>query len=149
KLTFTFNDSLAYAPRGYTGPMVAGAYVAGELYPLAFDRERRGVSRHIGVGAVLDRVLELDSQMRYTSTADNMTAQAVLPTEQQRWGVGLVYRHNFGTGPTSPTVKLSARYNRFRFTIDKSAIPDDAPAVPPIGEKVDIPNVDYTYFDPG
>jgi hypothetical protein len=149
KLTFTFNDTLAYAPRGYSGNLVGGAYISGELYPLAFDLKNRGKSRNIGIIAVYDRVLKIDSRMRYTSTMTNMQAEAVLPTSQERWGIGLVYRHNFGNKPTSPTVKISARYNRFKFNIDKTQAPDDAPDLPPINEKIDIPNVDYTYVDPG
>ncbi len=141
-LSFTVSDGLANSPRGYriSNP-VAGAYVVAELYPLAFDLKKRSKSRNIGVSAVFDRVIKIQSTLAYTDAATMMRTTADLPTAQQRWGVGVVYRHNFGSKPTSPTVKVSARYNRLQFTIDKTAAPT--------GVLVDIPNVDYTYIDPG
>lgn len=142
RLTFTVSDGLGDAsPRGYDGAYVAGAVVTGELYPLAFNMKNRGKSRNLGISGVFDQVIKIESKLLYTDPMTNQTAEAVLGTEQIRWGVGAVYRHNFGDKPTSPTVKLSVRYNRLKFVIAK----EDAPA----GVTVDIPNVDYTYVDPG
>ena len=139
RLSFTVSDGLANPPRGYTGTPVLGAYVAGELYPLRW-RGIQGVAGNIGVTGEFDRVIKLESKLGYED-AQMMQMTAQLPTTQTRWGVGLVYRHRLNKTPIAPTLKFSVRYNRLSFTIDK----DEAPA----GVEVDIPNVDYTYFDPG
>ncbi len=141
KLSFTVSSGLGnQAPRGYDGTPVAGAYVTGELYPMAFNDSNRGTTRDIGATFVLDRVIKIESRLRYQD-AMGADQTAVLPTEQQRWGVGIVFRHNFGHEPTKPTVKLSVRYNKGKFVIDKTAAP--------MGVSVDIPNMEYTYLDPG
>ncbi len=141
KLSFTVSADLGdQAPRGYSGAPVAGAYVTGELYPLAFNDTNRGVTRDLGASFMIDHVLKIESRLKYQD-AMGANQVAVLPTEQQRWGVGVVFRHNFGHSPTKPTVKLSVRYNKGKFVIDKSAAP--------MGVPVDIPNMDYTYLDPG
>lgn len=141
KLSFTVASDLGnQAPRGYNGTPVAGAYVTGELYPKAFNATNRGVSRDIGASFMIDRVLKIESRLKYQD-AMGADQTAVLPTEQQRWGVGIVFRHNFGHKPTKPTIKLSVRYNKGKFVIDKTAAPTGVP--------VDIPNMDYTYLDPG
>jgi opacity protein-like surface antigen len=61
-----------------------------------------------------------------------------LPTSQTRFGAGLVYRLNFGSTPTSPTLKIGARFNKLSFTIDEG-----------MNTMVEIPDVSYTYIDPG
>jgi hypothetical protein len=65
----------------------------------------------------------------------------VLPTTQQRFGIGAVYRWNFGRSPTSPTLRLGVGFNKAAFTIEKAAAP--------AGVTLSIPNVDYTYLSPG
>lgn len=142
KLSFSVDNTLGeLAPRGYSGTPVAGAYIVGELYPMAFNLKNKGTSRNIGVIGVLDKVLKIESKFAYTDAM--MVDQVVsLPTEQQRWGIGVVYRYNLGKGPTKPTIKAAIRYNRAKFIIDKGAAPADA-------GKIDIPNMDYTYYDPG
>ncbi len=145
RLTFTVRNGLGdLSPRGYDGALVAGAYVVGELYPMAFNLKNRSVTRNIGLTAMVDKVLKIESRLRYRDDA-NMEQVASLPTDQMRWGIGLVYRHNFGSRPTSPTLKLAARYNRAHFIIDKDA----APVVGGTAVVVDIPNMDYAYLDPG
>ncbi|HTM19441.1 MAG TPA: hypothetical protein VL172_03000 [Kofleriaceae bacterium] len=145
RLTFTVRSGLGdLSPRGYQGTPVAGAYVAGELYPLAFNLNNRSITRDLGITGVVDKVLKIESRLRYQDDA-NMEQVASLPTEQMRWGVGLVFRHNFGSRPTAPSVKLGIRYNRARFVIDKGA----APVVGGSAVVVDIPNMDYAYIDPG
>lgn len=140
KLSFSYEASLGLdAPQGYSGKFVAGGYVTGELYPQAFNLKNKGKGRNIGITGVYDQVLQIDSRLTYEEGGMEMIA--VLPTEQVRYGVGVVYRHNLGNSPTKPTIKASVRYNRFKFTIDKSAAPENV--------IVDIPNTDYTYIDPG
>ena len=145
RLTFTVRSGLDdLSPRGYQGTPVAGAFFTAELYPLAFDLKNRGITRNLGVTGMVDKVLKIESRLRYED--DAMVEQvAALPTEQMRWGIGVVFRHNFGSKPTAPTVKLSARYNRAKFIIDKGA----APVVGGNPITVDIPNMDYAYLDPG
>jgi hypothetical protein len=140
-LSFTVSADLGMeSPRGYSGTPVASAYILGELYPLAFNLKNKGYKRNIGVVGILDRVIKIESKLRYVD-AMMEEQEATLPTEQQRWGIGLIYRHNFGSKPTSPTIKLALRYNRAKFIIDKTAAP--------AGVDVDIPNMDYAYYDPG
>ena len=145
RLTFTVRNGLGdLSPRGYDGALVAGAFFVAELYPLAFNLKNRNFTRNVGITAMVDKVLKIESRLRYRDDA-NMEQVASLPTDQMRWGIGLVYRHNFGSRPTSPTLKLSARYNRAKFIIDKDA----APVVGGSPVVVDIPNMDYAYLDPG
>jgi hypothetical protein len=65
-------------------------------------------------------------------------ADTVLPTTQQRFGIGAVVRHNFGKGPKTVTAKATVRYSFLSFNIDKTNAPG-----------VTIPNVDYAYLEPG
>ncbi len=125
------------SPQGYDGAPVAGAYIEGSFYPLALISD--GFLANIGVTGVYDRVIEIKSTLNYNADGRSMTAN--LGTTQQHWGVGAVLRYALGSGPKSPTVRAHVRYNRLSFQIAK----DEAPA----GVMVDIPNVDYTYIDPG
>ena len=132
-LTFDFEPGQAQTPQGYDGAMVPGLYVNGELYPMALvNKSSTGFMRNIGLTAVLDKVLLIKSKP--------LDMDVDLPTSQTRFGVGLVYRWNFGSSPTSPTLKLSARYNKLSFTVDETAAPD---------AMVTLPDVSYAYIDPG
>ena len=140
-LSFTVRDGLGdLAPRGYEGTMVPGANIFGELYPLAFNRKKKSALHNVGVTFSYDQAIKIESRMLYDDGSGS-PAEAILPTAQTRWGVGLVYRYNFGKQPTSPTIKASLRYSSFAFVIDKSAAPG--------GVTVDIPNMEYAYYDPG
>lgn len=134
KLTFQHDPSLVDVPQGYDGAMVPGLYVAAELYPMALVNENStGIARNIGVDAVVDKVLIIKS-----SPAD--MPDVSLPTSQTRFGFGVVYRHNFGDKPTSPTLKAGVRYNALSFVIEEEAEP---------GVTIDLPDVNYAYIDPG
>lgn len=138
---FNYDAGLANPPRGYSGNAVAGAYVTADLFPLAMDAKSRGAVRDIGVTFYVDKVIKINSQLIYNDPMTMAEMRVDLPTEQMRWGVGAVIRHNFGKTPKSPSVRLVGRYNRFTFDIDKTAAP--------AGVSVDIPNVDYTSYDVG
>lgn len=140
-LSFDVTPGLVNTPQGYRGSPVAGGYVAAELYPLAFNLENRSFTRNLGISGELDRVIKIESRFQYVDPA-GQTVVDTLATIQQRFAVGAVYRHNFGSSPTSPTVRVSARYNQLAFLIDKAGASPGAPML-------DIPNVKYTYFDPG
>ncbi len=134
-LTFSYDSNLVNTPQGYDGTLVPGLYVTGEVYPMALvNKKDNGFTRHIGLSLVLDKVLLIKSKPAGMDDVD-------LPTAQTRYGAGLVYRYNFGSSPTSPTVKVSARYNKLTFSIDESGAPE--------GVVIDIPDTSYTYIDPG
>lgn len=134
-LTFSYDSNLVNTPQGYDGTLVPGLYVTGEVYPMALvNKKDNSFTRHIGLSLVLDKVLLIKSKPAGMDDVD-------LPTSQTRYGAGLVYRYNFGSSPTSPTVKVSARYNKLTFSIDESGAPE--------GVVIDIPDTSYTYIDPG
>ena len=128
----------------YTGEPAPGAYIDAEVYPLAldlpFDVPARGVLSNLGIHLVFDRVFALTSELPYTDAAAGAEMTAELGTKQMHVGVGLLYRHFFGDGATAPMLLVGAGYDRLQFSVDKA----DAPA----GVPVDLPNVDYTSFDP-
>jgi hypothetical protein len=136
RLSFEFNDGLVgrQQPQGYSGGLVPGVYAAVELYPAALASGARGFARNIGVSGEVDRVLVIRSKLQGSGGE-------ALPTTQLRFGAGLVYRWNLGSSPTSPTLKIGARYNRLSFTIDESAADDPT--------QIKIPDVEYAYVDPG
>jgi len=142
-LSFTVRDGLAAAdsPRGYDGKPVAGVFFSAEIYPMGLSLKKKGFMRNIGLTAEVDKVLKIESRYTYLDASSN-EQEIVLPSSQMRWGVGLVYRHNFGKKPTSPSVKLGVRYGGFSFTIDRT----EATAA---GQDPDIPDVTYTVIDPG
>lgn len=125
-------DASAAAPQGYSGALVPGLLVDANVYPLAFDSKRKGVLRNIGVNVVFDRVLQIESKLQGME-------ETVLETNQSRLGFGAVYRHNFSPEKDSGiSIRGTLRYSILSFNIDK----EGAPAVT-------IPNVDYTYIEPG
>lgn len=118
-------------PQGYSGAPVPGVRITIDAFPLAFNKKNRSFTRNLGLTALFDRALKIESQLQTAG----MTY--TLPTVEQHLAIGVVYRH-----PLSATLTLegSLRYNKRKFVIDKSSAPMDA---------VDIPNTDYTYVDPG
>jgi hypothetical protein len=132
-LVFVTREGLGdAAPQDYQGVRAPGVLVRGELYPLA--RSGAGVMANLGVGFVVDRALELE--LVYS---DAMNVR--LPVSQARYGVDARYRHRFGAAATGPELVARVGYGKLSYLIDKSAAPE--------GFVVDIPNVAYTYFDPG
>ena len=137
RLQFDFSDGLAGSaqPQGYSGQLAPGVYAAAEFYPVALaDDGGSSFARDIGIDVVVDVALFLKSKLEGS-------AGESLPTQQIRYGAGLVYRWNFGSSPTDPTLKLGARFNRLSFTVDETAAADPS--------AIDLPDVSYTYIDPG
>jgi hypothetical protein len=122
--------------QGYKGKPVAGAMIAADVYPLAFNKKNKSITRNIGLSVLFDRVIKIESRLQYDEGGTPMTA--VLGTTQQHYAVGLLYRHMVGD---KIAVIGSIRYNRMTFAIDKASAP---PTV-----TVQIPNVDYASVDPG
>jgi hypothetical protein len=137
KLSFDYSDALAgpQQPQGYDGALVPGVYADAEIYPVTLvDRGGTSFARGIGLSAMIDKVLLIKSKLE--NGGDD-----ALPTSQTRGGVGLVYRWNFGSRATSPSLVVGARYNQLSFAIDESEAPDPT--------AIQIPDVSYTYVDPG
>ena len=130
KLGFTTN-LVQNAPQGYSGAPVPGLRIAGDLFPLAFNKKNRSFTRNLGVTGLFDRAIKISSELK------TATMTYTLPTVEQHLAFGVIYRH-----PVSPTLTIegSVRYNKRKFVINKSSAPMDA---------VDIPNTNYSYVDPG
>ncbi len=122
--------------QGYRGNPVAGAVISATAYPLAFNKNNQSITRDFGLTLLLDRVVKISSKIKYDDMGTEETA--VLGTVQQRISVGVVFRHLIGD---KASIIGSVRFNKMKFVIDKA----DAPA----GVVVQIPNVDYTFIDPG
>ena len=122
-------------PQGYKGSPVPGFLLQGAIYPLAFGGDR-GVTANIGIGFVAERAIGLKS-----AVDDGAGGQTQLATRQSRYGANLRYRHNFGSNPDGLSVEASVGFNKMSFVIDKKAAP--------MNVIVDVPNVSYTYIDPG
>ncbi|RMH44056.1 MAG: hypothetical protein D6689_03595, partial [Deltaproteobacteria bacterium] len=135
-LLFTYRpDLMDQAPSQYKGAFAPGVVVSGAVYPLAAG-DGDGAGKNLGVLFDIERSIGLSSQI-----ADAEMNPVKLPTQRQRWGVHVAYRHNFGSKDTHPSLIASVGYNKLSFTIDKTNVPD--------GVVVDVPDVAYTYVDPG
>jgi hypothetical protein len=124
-------DLTMNAPLGYKSNPVPGFYVGADLYPLAFNRKNRSLTRNLGLTFVFDRVIKIESQIQQGGMVYE------LGTTEQHLGVGALYRHLIGA---KLSVAASVRYNKRKFVIDRAAA-----AMP---DAVDIPDVSYTYLDP-
>ena len=122
----------------HSGAAVAGVLVDATIYPAAFDDDRRGFWRNVGVSVILDRVIKVDSSVQYSDNGNIMTA--TLPSTQERFGIGIAGRYPLGTSPDAPEITGKLRFNTMFFTIDKRGAP--------AGATVDIPNVVYHFIEP-
>ena len=138
RLTFDSSPTLVNKPQGYSGAAVAGVLVDATIYPAAFDDDRRGFWRNVGVSVILDRVIKVDSSVQYSDNGNIMTA--TLPSTQERFGIGIAGRYPLGTSPDAPEITGKLRFNTMFFTIDKRGAP--------AGATVDIPNVVYHFIEP-
>jgi outer membrane biosynthesis protein TonB len=127
----------APAVQGYRGDPVAGVMITADVFPLAFNAKNKSFTRNFGLTILFDRVVKIQSRLDYDDM-DGNPQTATLGTTQQRYAAGLVYRHPIGD---KMAVQGSVLYNRMKFVIDKEAAP--------AGVTVQIPNVDYTFIEPG
>ena len=132
KLSFTTN-LMMNRPQGYDGGPVPGIYIAADIFPLAFNRRNKGITRNLGISIVIDRVLSISSNLEKTGMVYE------LPTSEHHLAGGVVYRQPVGR---SLQLEGSIRYNKRKFFIDRNN-----PALLPAD--IDIPNTDYSYVDPG
>ncbi len=131
KLQFDFDSNVTGSrPQGYAGAMVPGLYIDASVFPAVFAKQK-GFLGGFGVTLLVDRVFKIESKLQGQAM--------VLPTTQSRLAVGVVYRYNLSPDKASgPTIRASLRYTALDFTIDKTNAPG-----------ISIPNVDYTYIQPG
>jgi hypothetical protein len=130
KLDFDADD-VGAPPQGYAGAMVPGLLVDMSIFPAAFKKDLNGILRGFGLTAMVDRVFKIESKVQ--------GMDVVLATSQMRYGAGLVYRHIFSPKKSSGiSARAFFRYSKLDFTIDKGG-----------NAAVTIPNVAYTYLEPG
>jgi len=130
-LTFNSRD-YPQAPKPFNQKPVPGARFGLELYPLAFGSD--SLASGLGIGGMYDQTLGLNLQ----STAQPGSKFSVA---QRRFDVGPRFRINFGKNPTSPTLTLGVGYMQREFIVNRSALTG--------GNTIDLPDVNYTGFDPG
>jgi len=134
KLSFTVNPDLAEPPAGYSGPMAPGVYIEAEAFPLAMDGKRKDALANLGFGFTLDKVMSIKTILADPNGGMNVN----LPTVQTQWGASVKYRYKVNA---KATVLFRVGYNRSRFTVDRSGLE--------MGQVLDLPNTNYTYYDPG
>ncbi len=120
RLRFSYDSDLVNKPPGYKGVPVAGLLIDATVFPLAIGHEGTGLLKNLGLTAMYDKVLVINSKSM------GMT----LPTSEARYAFGAVFRYPFGSGGM---VAASLRYGRQNFTITGM---------------VDVPNFNYTIIDP-
>jgi hypothetical protein len=128
-LDFDVVEGTENAPQKYTTNPVAGAFVAADIYPMAFGHKNKSFLSNFAVTLLFDRVIKLDSEVE----VDGETVS--LPTTQQHYAAGIQYRQPLGQ---SLWLEAGARYNRFSFEIDEAGAEDE----------VNVPDTDYAYIDP-
>ncbi|MEO6771437.1 MAG: hypothetical protein ABI467_00245 [Kofleriaceae bacterium] len=131
-LTFT-SRAFPEAPKPFSQKPVAGARIAGEIYPLAFGNPN-GVAGGLGLGGMFDQTIVLNLQ----SSAQPGTK---FPVKQRRFEIGPRFRLLFGHSETSPSVTFGVGYMKRTFIVNRTALST--------GNTIDLPDVDYAGFDPG
>ena len=130
----TFNSrTFDQAPKGYKNNPVPGGRLDAELFPFAFGNPN-GAAAGLGIGGEFDQTIALNLQ----SSAQPGTK---FPVTERHFDIGLRYRLAFGSKPTSPTFTISAGYAKHTFVVNRSALT--------MGTIIDLPDVDYTGYDPG
>ncbi len=124
RMAFTYSADLGNNPKPYKGVPVAGLLIDATVYPLAVGHKRRDMLKNLGITAMYDKVLKIQSKQ----------GAVTLPTAQARYAFGAAFRYPLG----KLTVGATLRYGRQNFTIGSS-----------MGVTSDLPNVNYTILDPG
>jgi hypothetical protein len=137
-LKFAARPDLMTPPSEYNGAYAPGATLQGEFFPLATGDKSDSPTTKLGFAVDIERSVGLSSQVQ---GPDAMAAPVKLPTQRQKYGVHALYRHNFGTKSTHPSATVSVGYNKLAFEVDLSNAPE--------GVIIDVPNVAYSYVDPG
>lgn len=132
RMKFTYQSDLENHPPPYNGVPVAGLILDVTVYPLAFGHKNKSMLKNIGITAMYDRVLLINSKSDPDGPGGN--APVTLPTTQQRWSVGAVFRY-----PVSKllTAGVGLEYGSQTFTIK-----------PASGVSPGIPNTAYSVIAP-
>lgn len=131
-LTFTQRSNFPEGPKPYSNPMVPGARIEGEIYPLAFGNPK-SIIGGLGLAGEYDRTLKLT----LSTTAE---PGVPVPTKQYHWSVGGRIRIPIGKTITSPSVTLGFDYGKRAFSPDRGQLAMDS--------SLDVPNTTYTSVQP-
>jgi hypothetical protein len=121
------------APKPFNSAAFPGGRFEGELYPLAMG-DARGILAGFGIAGSFDEAVPLTVHAPTEPTV-------ALKATQRAYSIGLRYRIAFGHTPTSPTLTLGAGYASRTFSVDRTGLANPS--------ALDMPNVDYTLYDPG
>jgi hypothetical protein len=132
--SFGFDTTMAGNPQGASlaGP---GARVVVEAYPLALTDPASPLAR-LGVAIDYDRTFGV----KVASMGENA------PVTQTHYGIGLRYRHAFGTTERSPTVTFGLGFGKRTFSPDAGKLTSDAAKT---NVAKTAPASDATLLDPG
>ncbi len=132
RMKFTYQSDLENHPPPYNGVPVAGVVLDVAVFPLAFGHKNKSMLKNIGVTAMYDKVLLINSKSDPDGPGGN--APVTLPTSQSRWTVGALFRY-----PVSKlfTVGAGLEYGKQTFTIK-----------PASGVSPGIPNTAYSAIMP-
>ena len=140
-LAFDVADGVLDLPQSYRGNPLASVHVAGAVYPMAFIDKQRTLRSRFAVTGGYDRVLLIESRLQYDDIATGDPMQLQLPTEHSEWHVGVLYRQLFGQGERPVALYGSLSVHHLTFAIERADLP--------LGAEVELPDVGYTYLDPG
>lgn len=132
RMKFTYQTTLQNHPPPYNGVPVAGLVLDVTVYPLAFSHKNKSMLKNIGLTAMYDKVLLINSKSDPDGEGGN--APVTLPTSQSRWSVGALFRY-----PVSKllTAGVGLDYGKQTFTIK-----------PAMGVSPGIPNTAYAAIVP-
>jgi hypothetical protein len=132
RMKFTYKPALENHPPPYNGVPVAGLILDVTVFPLAITHKNKSMLKNIGLTAMYDKVLLINSKSDPDGPGGN--APVTLPTSQSRWSVGAVFRYpvnkNFTAG-------AALEYGKQSFTIQGA-----------MGIAPGIPNTAYTAIAP-
>ncbi|HWU88778.1 MAG TPA: hypothetical protein VN253_16040 [Kofleriaceae bacterium] len=128
RMSFTYDPAqVAGKPAGYKQlAPVPGIFIDATLYPLAIGHKRKDLLKGLGVSVLFDRTFLINSK--------NPQGTQKLPTTEQRFGLGAVFRYPLNQSATSPVVGGTLGFGKQQFTISGMA---------------SIPNVNYSVLEPG
>ncbi len=132
RMKFTYKSTLENHPPPYNGVPVAGLVLDVTIFPLAITHSSKSMLKNIGLTAMYDKVLLINSKSDPDGPGGN--APVTLPTSQSRWAVGGVFRYPVNKNVTAG---VGLEYGVQRFTI-KGAM----------GVSPGIPNTEYTAIVP-
>ena len=105
------------------------------VYPLAFGHKDKGPLTGLGIEVMYDKVIHIDSSKKYIDTTTMSELTATLPTVEDHFAIGAVFRYPIGT----TVIGGKLMYSTQQFTIVQT-LPNSMPT--------DIPNVAYSMVEP-